>query len=147
MDERVRMIHNKTFGKKFYTLEPQSKTSDDLHLVLVEKIHLATPYELLLASLSSCTGMLLHAYSEERDISLEEVKIDAVYRHAPDHQDEQSTDEIGQTITVSGFFTREEEEKIERISTECRIHHILEKDIRIRTHWKSVKAHNPQHAG
>jgi putative redox protein len=97
------------------------------------------PYELLLASLGTCTSMTLQMYAQRKQWPLEGVtvrlRIDRI--HAADCADCETTegkvDRIDREIELAGPLSAEQRAALLAIADKCPIHRTLKGEISIRT--------------
>ena len=104
-----------------------------------------TPYDLLLASLGTCTAMTMKMYADRKKWPLDGVNIELRHErnHAEDcdhatggdgqHQDIQA---LYRTISVEGGLTPEQRSKIIEIADKCPVHRTLESHLHIHTDAK-----------
>ena len=98
-----------------------------------------SPYELLLASLGTCTSMTLGMYARRKGLGLKQVQVDLKQEriHAKDCQDCQSTDGyvtlIERTIHLTGDLTPQQRERMLEIADRCPVHRSLSNEIKIRS--------------
>ena len=110
---------------------------DDGHFQPVERVHDVTPYGLFLASLGSCTAVVLHTYAQNHDLHLDDVEIRLEYRRifqedCQNCEDARPYEEhISEEIALRGNLTEREREKLFKISHQCPIHKMLESGIEI----------------
>ena len=98
-----------------------------------------TPYDLLLASLGTCTSMTIKMYADRKKIPLDSVSVDL--EHSRDHQkDCVDCDEGGgqiqaldRSITLTGDLTQEQRAKLIEIADKCPVHRTLEGKLHIHT--------------
>ena len=97
------------------------------------------PYELLLASLGSCTSMTIRMYANKKKMALDDVSITLTHEriHAADCADcEASTgfiEVINKEIQLAGDLTDEDKAQLIRIADRCPVHKTLHSDVSIRT--------------
>ncbi len=104
-----------------------------------------TPYDLLLASLGTCTAMTMKMYADRKKWPLDGVNIELRHErnHAEDcdhatggdgqHQDIQA---LYRSISVEGELTPEQRAKIFEIADKCPVHRTLESHLHIHTDAK-----------
>jgi putative redox protein len=98
-----------------------------------------SPYELLLASLGSCTSMTLRMYAERKGIDLQRITIRLQhYRiHAEDCRDcetkEGFLDQIDREIHLTGNLDETQKDRLLEIADRCPVHRTLKSEINIRT--------------
>jgi uncharacterized OsmC-like protein/alpha/beta superfamily hydrolase len=100
-----------------------------------------SPYELLLASLGTCTSMTLRMYADRKEWPLEgvRVRLDHDRIHAKDCEictdDEREgadrIDHIDRKIEVLGELDREQRERLLEIAERCPVHRTLEGTIKV----------------
>jgi putative redox protein len=87
------------------------------------------PYELLLASLGSCTCATVRMYADKKEMKLDEVKVDL----SLERDEEKNTTNITRDIKFIGELTDEERDKLLAIANKCPVHKILSNPIAIST--------------
>ncbi|HUF11600.1 MAG TPA: alpha/beta fold hydrolase [Longimicrobiales bacterium] len=94
------------------------------------------PYDLLVASLGTCTGMTLRMYADRKEWPLEEVVVHL--RHSKIHADDFDAmapgariDQIEREIEVLGDLDDEQRARLLEIANRCPVHRTLESDIRV----------------
>ena len=114
----------------FYVDEPMEHGGDDLG---------PNPFDLLLASLASCTSITLRMYAKRKGLKLERVGVRTAYRkiHAEVCDecpgDEGYIDVIERDIELIGNLTAEERDKLVTIADKCPVHQIMHMDTHVRT--------------
>lgn len=137
MGEKVRVRQNNKFEIQFWGSDPQNPESDDLEPV--SHLHALTPYGRMLASLCSCTTIVLHTYAQNHHIDLPEVEILLEYERFFDGQahlpeEVQSFDEqIQEEVQLFGDLSLQQREKLFNIAHQCSIHKMLERGIEIQS--------------
>lgn len=144
MAERVIVIQDSQFRTRFLAADPEDSTSDEYEEVA--DIHQLTPYGMLLSSLASCTALVLHTFAQHHDLSLENVELhmsyDRVFRDDCENVEEgrDYCEEISEKIILKGDLSREERDKLLRISHRCPIYEMLKPGITINTSLMEGKA-------
>ncbi len=129
-------------GREKYTTEIVART----HAILVDepkkyggKDAGMSPYELLLASLGSCTAITLRMYADRKEWNLREVKVHLEHfkQHAKDSKDctnsNTKIDVFVREIKLKGNLTEEQKSRLLQIANKCPVHKTLENTINIET--------------
>jgi len=99
----------------------------------------ATPYDLLLAALGTCTSMTIGLYARKRKWPLENITVSLRHSkiHAKDCDDcetkEGKVDRIEREIHLDGSLTEEQRIKLMEIADRCPVHQTLTSEINIKT--------------
>ncbi len=102
------------------------------------------PYELLLASLGSCTSMTLRMYANQKQLPLDRISVQLnhqkkYYKDCENAEKENAKlDFIDVNIVVYGDLTNEQRLKLLEIAKKCPVHRTLTSKISIDTHIKMV---------
>ena len=97
------------------------------------------PYELLLASLGSCTAITVQMYARNKGWRVENVTVRLTHTkvHAKDCQEcEEETgyiDVIGKQVDVVGDLTDEQHARLRQIADKCPVHRTLEGVLHVHT--------------
>ncbi|HZK08122.1 MAG TPA: bifunctional alpha/beta hydrolase/OsmC family protein [Bacteroidales bacterium] len=119
---------------RFLADEPQSVGGSDSG---------PSPYDLLAASLASCTAMTLRMYADHKKWKLTEV--DVMVDHAKTHADDGMPNEDGATgkidkftrhLALSGDLDEKQRSRLLEIANRCPVHRTLLSDIQIETTLK-----------
>lgn len=145
MGEKVVVRQKNNFETEFRALNPEIPESHELFPV--GHIQDLTPYGMLLASLGSCTAVVVNTYAQYHNIGLDEVELTVAYERAfkddCEHCEDISSykESISLGISFTGKLTPEQREKLFRISLQCPIHKILKGGIEVR--FQQAKEHKP----
>jgi len=98
-----------------------------------------TPEELLLASLGSCTALVLHKYAQNHNLELDAVEVHLrIERVAQENKDSKMDDiskhRIQQYIKLIGRLDPEIERRVYLICRRCSISSILEHGVEVESH-------------
>ena len=99
----------------------------------------ASPYDLLLAALGSCTSMTIGLYARKRGWPLDDITVSLRHEriHARDCDDcetkEGKVNRIWRDIHLAGALTDEQRAKLMEIADKCPVHQTLTSEINIKT--------------
>lgn len=137
MAERVIIRQTSNFETEILAPDPFTPDSDELNPV--SHINDLTPYGMLLASLGSCTAILLHSFAQHHELDLRQVELRIQYERnfKEDCKNCEEIDKyeehIEQEIKFTGKLTPEERNKLFLVSRHCPIHKILERGIEVKS--------------
>lgn len=88
-----------------------------------------SPYELLTASLASCTAMTIQMYARRKEWDLKSVKIDIQHRKI-----DRKIDVFEKNISFVGDLNEEQKKRLLQIADKCPVHKtLLHNEVRIET--------------
>jgi len=137
MAERIIVRQDKNFRTLFLSADPEDPAAQNYEAV--EDIHQLTPYGMLLASLGSCTALVLHTYAQNHEIPLDEVELHLAYQRVfrEDCEDcdeaEEFKEEITEKIKLEGNLPGTAKEKLLRVAHFCPIYKMLDQGVRVKT--------------
>ena len=129
MAEKVTVRQNSAFETLFWYADTDQ--APDAPLEPVARLYDVTPYGMLLASLGSCTALVMHTYAQAHELALDEVELrltyDRVYRKdcRDCEQDQDFEEAIKLEIVVAGRLSAGERKRLLRAAHLCPIHKIL----------------------
>lgn len=135
MSERVVCYQNNQYQTGFKAAETEGDQPAELQDVA--HIQELTPYGLLLASLASCTAIVLNAFSQNHDIPLKSVTIDCQYDRvfADDCKDcDESTEYeqiIREKLEFEGDLSEEQRRILHQVAKACSIRRMIEAGIQV----------------
>lgn len=94
-----------------------------------------SPYELLSASLATCTVMTLRMYANRKKLNVERIKVHVNHskRHSDDCEKNDRIDHFERIVEVEGSLSPEQHQRLLEIADKCPVHRTLEGDIKIET--------------
>lgn len=94
-----------------------------------------SPYELLSASLATCTAMTLRMYANRKKLTLERIKVHVNHskRHSDDCEKSDRIDHFERIVEIEGSLTSEQHQRLLEIADKCPVHRTLEGEIKIDT--------------
>src|SRR5947208_3541513 len=99
----------------------------------------ASPYDLILAALGSCTSMTIGLYARKRKLPLENITVSLRHSkiHARDCEEceteDGKIDRIDMEIHLDGTLTDEQRAKLMEVAGKCPVHQTLTSEINIKT--------------
>jgi putative redox protein len=129
MGEKVIVRQNHLFQTEILAQDPHNP--DDPMFHSVEHIYQLTPYGMLLASVASCTAIVLHTYAQHHSIDLHEAEHHMEYErvfaddceeceHIHDYKEQ-----ISEEIVLTGNLTPADKRRLFAVSKHCPIHKML----------------------
>jgi uncharacterized OsmC-like protein len=137
MTQKIVIRQDKDFRTEFWSTNPHDSKANEFQPI--EHILHLTPYGMLLASLGSCTAILLHSYAQNHGIALSQVEFVLQFVEAPEQEckdcDPSTTlsEHIQQEIRLTGELKPEEREKLLMVSHHCPIHRMLTDGVKVLT--------------
>jgi uncharacterized OsmC-like protein len=134
MGERVRVIQDSDYRMQFLATDPERAEAE---LEQVSHLHQLTPYGMLLASLASCTTIVLHTYARAHGIRLHQAAVRVEYERSfredcqDCHGEERYEELITEQVELSGELSGRDREKLHQVARFCSIRRMLESGIRI----------------
>lgn len=135
MSERVVCFQNNQFQTGFKAAETEG--ARDAELKDVGHLQQLTPYGLLLASLSSCTAIVLNTFSNNHGIPLQSVTIDCQYDRvfADDcencDENAQYEEVIREKLEFEGDLSDKQQKILHQVAKACSIRQIIESGIEV----------------
>jgi len=137
MAERIIVRQNNAFETEVLASDAHQTGPEALRPV--EHLHGLTPYGMLLASLGSCTAILLHTYAQRHGLDLRVVELRLRYGRdfKSDCEDcdvnDRYEERIDLEIGLTGGLAADEREKLLLIAKQCPIHRLLKSGIEVRS--------------
>ena len=109
----------------------------------VHNIYGLSPYGMMLASLGSCTTIVLHTYAQHHGVALDEVEISLRYERvfAEDCEECEEIDRylerIHEEMTFRGDLDEAQRDKLFRIAKQCSIYKMFKQGIKIESRLKA----------
>ncbi len=135
MSERVVVYQDKSFRTEFKASDPHDETADELEPIM--HLHELTPYGMLLASVASCTAIVVNSYARNHGIPLKGVTVDAAYDRvfADDcddcDEDQQYEEIITETVDFEGDLDPKQLDRLHKVAKACSVRRLLESGIRV----------------
>lgn len=127
MPERVIVKQNANYEVDILASDPQNPEGESL--ILVDTVYDLTPYTMLLASLGTCTTILVHSYAQNHRYDVDEVEVRLAY------EETDGSDEIVVFVDVRGDGLSEADRlRLIQISEHCSIHKVLDRGVPIQWH-------------
>lgn len=136
--EKVVVRQNSRFETLFWYTDTDDP--EQAQLRSVAHLHELTPYGMMLASLGSCTAIVMHTYAQAHKVALSEVELRLTYERTYredckrcDESGKSFEEAIGQEILMAGELSAGERKRLLRAAHLCPIHKILHDGITIST--------------
>jgi putative redox protein len=129
MGERVIVRQYSDFVTEILAVDPHDPESDEFQEV--HHVHQLTPYGMLMASLASCTAIILNTYAQHHGIVLDAVELrldyDRIFAEdcAECEMIEAYKEHIDEAISLVGDLTDGDRKRLYAVSRHCPIHRIL----------------------
>jgi uncharacterized OsmC-like protein len=148
MAEKVIVHQNHKLETFFMISDPE--VPDETLLKTIDHIHELTSYGLLLASLGSCTAIVMNTFAQNHRLSLKEVEItleyDRTFKQDCDNCDKITdfSETIQENIVMHGDLSSQEQQRLLAAAHQCPIYKILGKGIQINTQVTGIGADREQ---
>ncbi len=135
--ERVWVWQNSKYETRFSAPDVEQPESQELHPVA--GIYELSPYGMMLASLGSCTTIVLNSYAQNHKIPLESVEIrleyDRIFKEdCVDCEAIQNYDErIREEIQFEGQLSEKDRKRLQIVAHACPIYKMFLQGIKIET--------------
>ena len=138
MTEQVVIYQNHQFETEISLIDHRPAASDEFQLKGFEQP--VTPGSLLLASLGTCTAIVLHRYAHNHNLELDAVEIRLRFERISQgndkelKMDDRPPNRIRQEIKLIGKLSSEIERRVYLICRHCSISSILAQGIEVESH-------------
>ena len=135
MSERVVIHQDNAYRTEFKAVDPEGENPGELENVM--HLHQLTPYGLLLASVASCTAIVLNAFSQHHEIPLKGVTVDCRFdRVFSDDckgcdEDKQYEEIIREKLAFEGDLDDKQLKQLHQVAKACSVRRMVESGIRI----------------
>ncbi len=137
MSERVVVYQDRSFRTEFKAANPHEEDSKEVENVV--HLHELTPYGMLLASVGSCTAIVVNSYARNHNIPLKGVTVDASYdrvfaEDCDDCDEENEYEEIiRESVDFEGDLDGKQLKRLHQVAKACSVRRLLENGIRVKT--------------
>jgi len=135
MSERVVVYQDKSFRTDFRAADPNDENSNEVETVM--HLHNLTPYGMLLASVGSCTAIVVNTYARNHNIPLRGITVDTSYDRifADDCEDcdmdTKYEEVIREHVEFEGKLDESQLKRLHQVVKACSVRRLLETGIRI----------------
>ena len=135
MSERVVVYQDKSFRTDFRAADPNEEDTSELETVM--HLHNLTPYGMLLASLGTCTAIVVNTYARNHGIPLRGITVDSTYERvfADDCEDcdmDNNYEEvIHEHVDFEGNLDDSQLKRLHQVAKACSVRRMLERGIRV----------------
>jgi uncharacterized OsmC-like protein len=143
MADRVIVRQDGEFRTLFWAEKEEGTGNGKMEAV--DHIHQLNPYSMMLASLGSCTAIVLNTYAQYHQLGLDEVEIHLQYNRNYKKDCETCeevgnyTEEVVEELQLKGKLSGEEREKLLHIAHACPIYKMFKEGIPIRTNLMKLQ--------
>lgn len=135
MAERVVVYQDHKFRTEFKASDVEGESESKLEGVM--QIHQLTPHGMVLASLASCTAIVLNSFANHHDIPLKAVTVDCRYdqesredcKNCEEGEHEQKV--IREQLSFEGDLDNDQAGRLHQVAKACSVSRMLENGIRI----------------
>lgn len=142
MGERVTVRQYSDFVTEILAVDPHDPQSDEF--LEVQDVHQLTPYGMLMASLATCTAIILHTYAQHHGIVLDAVELRLEYDRlfaedcAECEMTEAYREHIDEAISLVGDLTDGDRSRLYAVSRHCPIHKILSDGMEVQSYLEEA---------
>jgi len=135
MSEKVIIRQKSDFSMEFLAISEPA--DEDVPPMPVTRVHELTPYGMMLASVGSCTAIVLHTYAQNHGVALEEVEIELEYeRYFKDdcrdcERTGEFTEEISESLRFIGDLSGQEKKNLLKVAHYCPIYKIVKDGVTV----------------
>ncbi len=137
MLERVVVYQDRSFRTEYKAADPNEEASEEVENIV--HLHELTPYGMLLASVGSCTAIVVNSYARNHNIPLKGVTVDARYDRvfAEDCDDCAENNDyeeiIRESVDFEGDLDQNQLKRLHQVAKACSVKRLLESGIRVKT--------------
>lgn len=137
MSERVVVYQDRSFRTAYQAADPNDEESDQVENIV--HLHELTPYGMLLASVGSCTAIVVNSYARHHNIPLKGVTVDAqydrIFREDCDDCDPDKKYEeiIRESVEFEGDLDEKQRNRLHQVAKACSVRRLLERGIQVKT--------------